>query len=217
MHFDSVVEAKLESQPVNNCARNARPQKRGIHAAFSGKKPIGTKSTTGSSPAPTSSPSTDHHYCKTPSSCICRPHILSYLLIFKSSRMALPVVRDVLECANYSSTVAPYFYQLRPLPQIFFEHATNPTALKQVYLDTNPLASAFAFSLALGPIFLVASEINKNYSQVDRFWSILPTVYNVHYTVWAHLAGYNTGRLDLLCIASLLWSVSIHLSNRDLG
>lgn len=122
--------------------------------------------------------------------------------------MALPVVKNLLDCANYTTTVEPYLYQLRPLPQILFESITSPIALKQIYLDTNPLISAFAFSLALGPIFLVAAEINQNYSQVDRFWSILPTVYNVHYAVWAHLAGYNTGRLDLLAIASALWSVS---------
>lgn len=121
--------------------------------------------------------------------------------------MALPVVKTLSECADYSSTVAPYFYQLRPFPQVVLEAVTSPAALKQVYLDTNPLISGLAFSIALGPIFLVASEINKNYSQVDRFWSLLPTVYNVHYAIWARLAGYNSGRLDLVAIASTLWSV----------
>lgn len=123
--------------------------------------------------------------------------------------MALPVVKTLYDCGNYTDTVEPYIYQLRPLPQIVWESIANPAALKQIYLDTNPLASAFAFSLALGPIFLIASEINKNYSQVDRFWSILPTVYNVHYALWSHLAGYGFGKLDLVAIASTLWSVSM--------
>jgi len=97
--------------------------------------------------------------------------------------MALPVVKTLAECADFSSTVLPYIYQLRPLPQIIFESISNPAALKQIYLDTNPLMSAFAFSLFLSPIFLLTSEINRNYSQVDRMWSLLPTTYNAHYVI----------------------------------
>lgn len=123
--------------------------------------------------------------------------------------MALPVVKNALECANFTETVSPYLYQLKPLPQIFFESATNPLALKQIYLDTNPLITAAAFSIALMPIFLVVSEVNKNYSQVDRCWSLLPTAYNVHYAIWAHMAGLKTQKLDLLLIVSTIWSVSI--------
>ena len=122
--------------------------------------------------------------------------------------MALPVVRSLIECAEYNNTVAPYIYQLQPLPQVFLQSATNIAALKQLYLDTNPLISAIAFSIAISPIFLVVSEINKNYSQVDRVWSILPTIYNVHYAVYAHLAGIETTRLNLVAFISAIWSVS---------
>jgi hypothetical protein len=121
--------------------------------------------------------------------------------------MALPVVKTLAECTDFSSTVAPYIHQLAPLPQLIFESISNPAALKQIYLDTNPLISAFAFSLFLSPIFLVVSEINKNYSQVDRMWSILPTVYNAHYTLYAHMCGLNTKRLDTLLAATAIWSV----------
>lgn len=121
--------------------------------------------------------------------------------------MALPVVKDVLECANFTETVSPYLYQLKPLPQVVFESITNPLALKQIYLDTNPLITALAFSFAIMPIFLVVSEINKNYSQVDRCWSLLPTVYNAHYAIWAHMAGMSTQKLDLLLVVSSIWSV----------
>lgn len=125
--------------------------------------------------------------------------------------MALPVVKVAAECADFSKTVAPYIYQLRPLPQKLFESISNPVALKQIYLDTNPLIFAFAFSLFLAPIFLVTSELNRNYSQVDRFWSILPTVYNAHYVVFAHLTGLETRRLDILLVASTIWSVCLFL------
>jgi steroid 5-alpha reductase family enzyme len=123
--------------------------------------------------------------------------------------MALPVLRSLTECADYSSTVSPYLYQLRPLPQVLFEAIASPAALKQLYLDTNPLITAVSFSVLLAPIFLVVSEINKNYSQVDRVWSILPTIYNIHYAVYAHLTGIRTARLDALAAISIVWSVSI--------
>ncbi|KAJ9495364.1 hypothetical protein LTR99_002784 [Exophiala xenobiotica] len=123
--------------------------------------------------------------------------------------MALPVVRSLIECAEYNNTVSPYIYQLQPLPQVFLQSATNIAALKQIYLDTNPLISAIAFSIAISPIFLVVSEINKNYSQVDRVWSILPTIYNIHYAVYAHLAGIETTRLDLVAVISAIWSTRL--------
>jgi hypothetical protein len=122
--------------------------------------------------------------------------------------MALPLVRTAVDCTDFSTTVTPFLDQLRPLPAILLESATNPAALKQIYLDTNPLISALAFSLALSPIFLLVSEINKNYSQVDRLWSILPTIYNAHYVLYAHLMGFETKRLDTLLAASCIWSVS---------
>lgn len=129
--------------------------------------------------------------------------------------MALPIVKATLDCSDFSKTVTPFLHQLRPLPGLIFNSATNPAALKQIYLDTNPLISAFAFSLALAPIFLLASEINKNYSQVDRFWSILPSLYNAHYAIYAHLMGFETERLDTLVAASLIWSVSACIVAQD--
>ncbi|EXJ71280.1 uncharacterized protein A1O5_05086 [Cladophialophora psammophila CBS 110553] len=123
--------------------------------------------------------------------------------------MALPVVYSLLECADYNRTVAPYLSQLAALPDMLFSSATNFTVLTQLYLDTNPLITAIAFGFALAPIFLLISEVNKNYSQVDRVWSILPTVYNLHYTVFAHLAGVHTARLDVLCVIISIWSARL--------
>ena len=123
--------------------------------------------------------------------------------------MALPVVRNAIECADFSSTVAPYIGQLQPLPWIIWESISNVSALKQIYLDTNPLVSAIAFSVALAPIFLVVSETNKNYSQVDRVWSILPTLYNIHYAVYAWAAGLDTTRIGAVTLASAIWSTRL--------
>ena len=121
--------------------------------------------------------------------------------------MALPVVRSLLDCTNFEKTVVPYIPQLYNLAQQVFQSITNLQALKVLYIATNPLISAFAFSLFLAPIFLVAGEVNRNYSQVDRFWSLLPTVYNAHYVLYAHATGLPTARLDALLVVSVLWSV----------
>ncbi|RVX73186.1 hypothetical protein B0A52_02313 [Exophiala mesophila] len=123
--------------------------------------------------------------------------------------MALPVVRTLTECADFQNTVAPYIHQLRPFPQVFWESIANPAALKQLYVDTNPLVTSTAFALAIAPIFLLVSEINRNYSQVDRFWSILPTVFNFHYAVYARAAGIDTKRVDAVLAVSMLWSVRL--------
>ena len=121
--------------------------------------------------------------------------------------MALPSVKTLKECADYAKTVEPYLPQLYELPTKVFESISDLDALKEIYLSTNPLITAVSLSLFLAPIFLVASEINRNYSQVDRFWSVLPSVYNAHYTLYAHLNGLPTRRLDTLLVVSLIWSV----------
>lgn len=121
--------------------------------------------------------------------------------------MALPVIKAIEDCSNITKTVLPYLPQLYDLPQQVFQSYSNPTELRNLYLATNPLISAFAFSLFLTPIFLLVSEVNKNYSQVDRCWSILPTIYNAHFALYAHLSGLPTGRLDNVLAFSTIWSV----------
>ena len=122
--------------------------------------------------------------------------------------MALPLI-DSQTDIEFSNTVSPYIPQLYGLFQKTFQSALDPQALTQLYLSTNPLISAFAFSLFLAPVFLIAAELNKNYSQVDRFWSILPTVYNAHYAIYAHALGLPTHRLNTVLVLSTLWSVRI--------
>jgi steroid 5-alpha reductase family enzyme len=81
-------------------------------------------------------------------------------------------------------------------------------SLRAVYLATNPLVSAIAFSGALAGLLFIAAEINRNYSQIDRFWSILPALYNVHFALWARLSGIQTQTLDTIAVVTVVWSVS---------
>lgn len=122
--------------------------------------------------------------------------------------MALPVVRSLAECSDFSQTVLPYISQLYDLPHQFLQSYSNPAELRNIYLATNPFISGLALSLFLTPIFLIVSEINRNYSQVDRCWSILPTLYNAHFAIYAHMSGLPTARLDNLLACSVVWSVS---------
>jgi len=69
--------------------------------------------------------------------------------------------------------------------------------------------TAVAFSLVFSVIAFIAAEINRNYSQIDRFWSIIPTFYNVHYALWASLNGLPSERLYTILGVSSLWSVRL--------
>ena len=141
---------------------------------------------------------------------------MDYFLTMNNTAIALPVVQSLTDCVDFSRTVSPYTSQLYDLPQQLAQSYSNSTELRNLYLATNPLISAFALSLFLAPIFLVISEINRNYSQVDRCWSILPTIYNAHFVIYAHMSGLPTGRLDYLLAASILWSVSYSVIGKDI-
>ncbi|KAK5122298.1 hypothetical protein LTR85_004209 [Meristemomyces frigidus] len=125
------------------------------------------------------------------------------------SGVALPIVKTLQDCALYSKAVEPYLPQLYALPTQLAASITDPSALTHLYLSTNPLITGLAFSLALIPIFLVVSEINRNYSQVDRVWSILPTLYNAHYALWARLNGLPTQKVDNVLAFSALWTARL--------
>ena len=121
--------------------------------------------------------------------------------------MALPVVKSFADCVDLNKTVLPYIDQLYDLPKQILQSVSSSQALEELYVSTNPLIFALALSLFLTPIFLLISELNKNYSQVDRAWSILPTVYNAHFALYAHATGLPTQRLDMLLGLSVVWSV----------
>ena len=123
--------------------------------------------------------------------------------------MALPIVKSLADCANYRDTLEPYLYQLKPLPYLVWEHISNPIALKQLYIDTNPFISGLAFSIFLSPFFLFFAELNQNWSQIDRVWSILPTLYHAHWALYAHYAGISSPHLNLRLLISTIWSIRL--------
>ena len=124
--------------------------------------------------------------------------------------LPLPDVKSVADCASFGHTVLPFLSQITALPERLqlAAAAKDVDILKDIYLSTNPFITALGFSLFLSVLFLIASEFNRNYSQVDRFWSILPSVYNVHFAVWARLSGLRTQSLDTIAVITLIWSVS---------
>ncbi|KAM4060338.1 hypothetical protein HRG_002086 [Hirsutella rhossiliensis] len=119
--------------------------------------------------------------------------------------MLLPALKSLRDCSDYALTVEPFLPQLYALPARLAA-VRSLDGLMQLYVDTNPLMSAIAASIFLGGVFLVVSEANRNYSQVDRMWSFLPNLYIAHLAVWARLAGLPHSRIDLVAACTTLWS-----------
>lgn len=122
--------------------------------------------------------------------------------------MTIPLLKTMQDCGDYARTVEPFISQLYELPHKALETGGSFSGLKQLYADTNPLVSGFSASIFVGSICLVVSEINRNYSQIDRLWSLLPTFYVYHIAIWARVAGLPHSRIDLVTLFSTLWSVS---------
>ncbi|PKK48567.1 hypothetical protein CI102_6267 [Trichoderma harzianum] len=123
--------------------------------------------------------------------------------------MALPQVKSLQDCVDYSKVVEPFLPQLYQLPHHIWESIDSLDALRELYVTTNPLISGFAASLVVGLLALIVSEINRNYSQIDRLWSILPNLYVVHIALWARVAGLPHGRVDLIALCTTLWSIRL--------
>ncbi|KAF2972131.1 hypothetical protein GQX73_g1484 [Xylaria multiplex] len=123
--------------------------------------------------------------------------------------MALPVLKSLEDCADYSKVIEPFLSQLYELPSNVLSTVTSGGSLLSLYANTNPLVSGFAFSIFLGGIFWVASEANRNYSQVDRLWSLLPAFYIAHFSAWTHLNDLPSQRVDLVLFWSVIWSARL--------
>lgn len=131
------------------------------------------------------------------------------MVVVQAAHVALPAVRTLQDCAVYSTTFEAYLPQLYALPQQIYESIGDIEALTQIYVSTNPAIFGLAVSLALMPLFFIVAEANKNYSQVDRVWSILPAVFNFHYALWARLNALPTTRVDNVLAFSVLWSMRL--------
>lgn len=122
--------------------------------------------------------------------------------------MALPRLGTLQECSDFSKTVTPFLPQLYALPRQILGTVFNGGSFLKLYMETNPFITGLGASIFLGGVFLVAAEVNKNYSQVDRLWSILPTAYIGHFAAWARLVGIPSKRIDAALLFSTIWSVS---------
>ncbi|KAL4923660.1 DUF1295 domain protein [Aspergillus undulatus] len=125
--------------------------------------------------------------------------------------LPLPDVKSLSDVVSFDNTVRPVLAQVAALPERLQPAvaAKDVDALKDIYLSTNPLATAIAFTLFTSVLFIIAGEVNRNCSQVDRFWSILPSVFNVHFAVWARLSGIRTQTVDTIAAISLIWSIRL--------
>lgn len=122
--------------------------------------------------------------------------------------MVLPVLQSFPDCVDWSKTIDPYLPQLWQ-PSRLLDVLHGRQGLLDLYLQTNPFISGLALSILFGAIFLVVAEVNKNYSQVDRCWSILPTFYIAHFDLWARLSGVPSQRLDIILFFTTLWSARL--------
>ncbi|EWC44047.1 hypothetical protein DRE_01399 [Drechslerella stenobrocha 248] len=77
------------------------------------------------------------------------------------------------------------------------------------YKDTDPLATAILFASTLGVITFTLAETVRNFSQVDRLWSILPAVYIFHYCYWARVNDIPSNRVDLAATSVAVWSIRL--------
>ncbi|KAL6158107.1 hypothetical protein ACJQWK_07865 [Exserohilum turcicum] len=124
--------------------------------------------------------------------------------------MALPLVKTLPDCADFFTTVQPFLQQFYALPYQVAARISDPQALKELYLSTNPLMSSLAFAIMfLSPAVLILSEINRNYSQVDRIWSLLPAFYTTHYALWAHMNNLPATKLDHVMAVTIIWSARL--------
>lgn len=121
--------------------------------------------------------------------------------------MVLPILRTLSDCAEYHKTIEPYLPQLYTLPQKLLDNGASRDGLQRVYAETNPFMFGFSMSVFIGAAALIGSEIMRNYSQIDCLWSIVPNLYIVHFAVWARVAGLPHSRLDLMALATTIWSV----------
>jgi hypothetical protein len=121
--------------------------------------------------------------------------------------MAVPALLSFPDTIDWSKTVEPYIPQLYELPAKLLDVLQSRQGIVDLYLQTNPLISGLGISILLGAVFLVVAEANRNYSQVDRCWSILPTLYIAHFDLWARLSGISSQRIDAILLFSTLWSV----------
>ncbi|KHJ32119.1 putative duf1295 domain protein [Erysiphe necator] len=123
--------------------------------------------------------------------------------------MALPIVGSLKDCCSFEQTVTRYISQLYEFPSHVINTWHSPASLGNLYLATNPFIGGLIFSLFVAFALYLVSEVNGNVSLIDQSWSILPSIYNIHYVTYARLSGLNTKRLEVLVFVSVIWSIRL--------
>jgi len=75
-----------------------------------------------------------------------------------------------------------------------------------LYKATDPLTTALWVAGGLALVCWVLSLITKEYSWVDRLWSITPALFAVHF---AGYVGFSDARLNLMAGLTVLWGVRL--------
>ena len=122
---------------------------------------------------------------------------------------AIPAVKTLSASADFN-LVLPYLSDLTPTLWSLVDAAkASPADVAAWYLRTNPLLTGLVASVLIGFAVWVVSEVARNYSQVDRLWSLLPLAYVLHFDLWARRSGVPSARLDLAAFCVACWSARL--------
>ena len=133
---------------------------------------------------------------------------------------SLPPLPSLSAAASYELTVKPYLDMLPALADasmLALRSKAPLHSLLALYAETNPLVTATGLAFSMMPFFFVASEISRNWSQVDRVWGILPVVFNGHFALWDRVTSAPDkafSRVDLAASVLVLWGVSASTTAR---
>jgi len=117
----------------------------------------------------------------------------------------LPVIKASVDAADWALTAKPYL-SLSYLSEAASSFISNPFT---AYHLTNPLTTSFLLANAFAAVVFVVAELTGDHSIVDRLWSLIPPIYLVHFTLWSHLAGLDTTRLDMMATIVVLWGARL--------
>jgi steroid 5-alpha reductase family enzyme len=78
--------------------------------------------------------------------------------------------------------------------------------LIDLYMSTDPLTTSLWVAGGFALLCWVLSLITKEYSWVDRLWSITPPLFAVHFAAYL---GFSDARLNLMAGLAVLWGVRL--------
>ncbi|KAI7864819.1 hypothetical protein BDF14DRAFT_1830869 [Spinellus fusiger] len=110
--------------------------------------------------------------------------------------------------SNFCSTF--HFIKSETFLETIQTYIAHPDLIVKCYLATDPLFTGLLAVVVFSTIHYIVSEITKNYSQVDKAWSILPPVYAWHFALHDYLnRGYFHPRLLTAAIMITVWGTRL--------